>query len=55
MVRCACVSSFVWSSGVSATFSSIWPAFTLTVNINALYNEFIQRQEQHTRGINTIP
>ena len=35
-----------------APFSSLWPAFTLTVHINALYNESVHRQEQHTSGIN---
>ncbi len=37
---CACVTL--------APFSSLWPAFTLTVHINALYNESVYRQEQHT-------
>ena len=51
----ACVRAFVWSSDVTlASFSSLWPAFTLTVHINALYNENVQRQEQHSSGINTI-
>ena len=36
------------------SFGSLWAAFTLTVHINALYNESVQRQEQHSRGINTI-
>ena len=34
------------------SFSSLWVAFMLTVHINALYNESVHRQEQHTRGIN---
>ena len=34
---------------------SLWPAFTLTVHINALYNESLHRQDQHTSGINMIP
>ena len=41
----------VWSSD---SFSSLWAAFTLTVHINALFNESVQRQEQHSSGINTI-
>ena len=48
---CACVRSFL----CSAPFSSLWPAFTLTVHITALYNESVHRQEQHISGINTIP
>ena len=28
--------------------------FTLTVHINTIYNENVQRQEQHSSGINTI-
>ena len=51
----ACVRAFVRNSHVTlASFSSLWPAFTLTVHINALYNESVQRQEQHSSGINTI-
>ena len=38
----------VRSCGVRVSFSSLWPAFTLTVHINALYNESVQRQEQHS-------
>ena len=44
---CACVRSSVWS----APFSLLWPAFTLTVHINALCNESVYRQVQHTSGI----
>ena len=29
------------------SFSSIWAAFTLTVHINALYNESIHGKEEH--------
>ena len=36
-------------------FSSFWPAFTLTVHINALYNESVQGREEHASLINTIP
>ena len=43
--------SFVWSSD---SFSSLWAAFALTVHINALYNESVQRQEQHSSGIKSI-
>ena len=50
------VRSCVCSFRCSAPFSSLWPAFTLTVHKkNALYNESVHRQEQHTSGINTIP
>ena len=31
----------------SDSFSSLWPAFTLTVHINALYNESIYGKEEH--------
>ena len=59
MVRCSCVRAFVCSFVRScvtlAPFSSLWAAFTLTVHINALYNESVHRQEQHTSGIITIP
>ena len=48
------VSSFV-PSLIRVSFSSLWPAFTLTVHINALYNESVHRKEQRTSGINTIP
>ena len=51
----ACVRACVRSFLCSAPFCSIWPAFTLTVHINALYNDSVHRQEQHTSGINTIP
>ena len=30
-----------------ASFSSLWPAFTLTVHINALYNESVYGMEEH--------
>ena len=36
------------------SFSSLWAAFTPTVHINALYNESVHRQEQHTSGIYTM-
>ena len=29
------------------SFSSLWPAFTLTVHINALYNEWVHGKEEH--------
>ena len=29
------------------SFSSLWVAFTLTVHINALYNERIHEKEEH--------
>ena len=28
-------------------FSSLWPAFTLIVHINALYNESVHGSEEH--------
>ena len=56
MVRCSRVRAFVRSWCVTrAPFSSLWPAFTLAVHINALNNESVHREEQHTRGIYTIP
>ena len=42
-------------SFVRVSFTSFWPAFTLTVHIHALYNESVPRKEQRTSGINTIP
>ena len=39
---------------VRVEFSSIWAAFSLTVHINALFNESVQRQELYSSGINTI-
>ena len=36
-------------------FSLLWPAFTLTVHINALYNESVHEREEHATCINTIP
>ena len=39
-------------SCVRGSFNSLWAAFTLTVHINALNNENVQRQEQHSSGIN---
>ena len=32
----------------SDSFSSLWAAFTLTVHINALYNESIHGKEEHS-------
>ena len=52
MVR-SFVRSFV-RAFVRVSFSSLWPPFTLTVHITALYNENVQRQEQHSSGINTV-
>ena len=46
-----CMRSFL----CSAPFRSLWLAFTLTVHINALYNESVCRQKQDTSGINMIP
>ena len=31
----------------SDSFSSLWAAFTLTVHINALYNERVHGKEEH--------
>ena len=39
------VRSFVRSGVTLASFSSLWPSFTLTVHINALYNESVHRQQ----------
>ena len=33
----------------------IWPSFTLTVHINALYNESLHGREEHATLVNTIP
>ena len=41
------VRSFVCSFVTLASFSSLWPAFTLTVHINALYKESVHRREEH--------
>ena len=38
---------FVPSFVTLASFSSLWPAFTLTVHINALYNESVHGREEH--------
>ncbi len=43
-----CVRAFMHSCVTLAPFGSLWPAFTLTVHINALYNESVHRKEQHT-------
>ena len=32
-----------------------WPAFTLTVHSNALYNESVHGREEHATWINSIP
>ena len=37
------------------SFSSLWAAFTLTVHINALYNESKHGKEEHATWINMIP
>ena len=37
------------------SFSAFWPAFTLTVHLNALYSQNVHLTEQRTSGINTIP
>ena len=41
------VPMFVCSFVTRASFSSFWPAFTLTFHINALYNESIYGREEH--------
>ena len=40
---------------LSDSFSSLWAAFTLTVHINALYNERVHGKEEHATSINMIP
>ena len=62
MVRRSCVRAFVRSCVCSCVCSCVrlhsvrfGQLFTLTVHINALYNESVHQQEQHTSGINTIP
>ena len=39
--------SFFPSFVTFASFSSLWPAFTLTVHIKALHNESIHGREEH--------
>ena len=34
-------------SFLHSRFSSLWPAFTLTVHINALYNESVHGREEY--------
>ena len=41
------VLSFVHLFVCSPRFSSLWPAFTLTVHINALYYESVHGREEH--------
>ena len=41
------VRSSVIRAAVRVPFSSLWPAFTLTVHINALYNESVHGREEH--------
>ena len=52
---CSFLPVFLYLFLRSPRFSSIWPAFTLTVHINALYNESAHGREEHARRINTIP
>ena len=49
MVRTDVRSSFIRASraAVRVPFSSLWPAFTLTVHINALYNDSVYGREEH--------
>ena len=49
------VPSFVCSFICYPRFSSLWPAFTLTVHINALYIESVHGREDHATWINSIP
>ena len=49
------LSLFLCSFVTLASFSSLWPAFTLTVHINALYNESVHGREEHATWINSIP
>ena len=41
------VPSFVSLFVCYPRFSSLWPAFMLTVHINALYNECVHGREEH--------
>ena len=43
-VRSVGLRASVWSSD---SFSSLWAAFTMSVHINALYNESVHGKEQH--------
>ena len=47
--------SFVAAVRPSDSFSSLWAAFMLTVDINALYNESVHGKEEHATLINKIP
>ena len=46
---------FLCSLVTLASFSSLWPAFTLTVHTNALYNESVHGRKEHATWINSIP
>ena len=54
-VMCLFLPSFVCSFVCYPRFSSLWPAFTLTVHINALYNESVHGREEHATWIDSIP
>ena len=41
------VRNSVVRAAVRVPFSSLWAAFTLTVHINALYNESVHGREEH--------
>ena len=40
---------------IVCSFVRFWQAFTLTVRINALYNESVHGREEHATRINMIP
>ena len=48
------VLSFVCSFVTLASFSSLWPIFTLNVHINALYNESVHGREEYATWSNSI-
>ena len=50
-----CVRSFVCSFVTLASFSSLWPAFTLNLRIISLYNESVHGREENATWINSIP
>ena len=51
MVRCSRVRAFVRSCVTLAPFRSLWPAFTLTVHINAIMKVYIDRKSIHVEFI----
>ena len=40
---------------ILASFSSLWPAVTLSTSTHCQNNESVHRKEEHASSINTIP